>query len=64
VNQATHIARLGDTLLVSVRGDLDDETVARVEKDVAKEVARSRVWGMVIDASGLTVVEDVRAEAA
>jgi rsbT antagonist protein RsbS len=51
------IMRIGDTLLVSLHGDLDDATVIRIEEQLTREVARTRAQGTLIDVSGLTVVD-------
>lgn len=51
------IMRIGDTLLVSLQGDLDDTTVIRIEDHLTREVARTRAQGTLIDVSGLTVVD-------
>ena len=51
------LMRIGDTLLVTLPGDLDDETVAEVEEQVTREVARTRARGTLIDVSGLAVVD-------
>ena len=49
--------KLGDTLLVTLQGDLDDTTVELIEHEVAREVARTRVRGTLLDVSGLAVVD-------
>lgn len=51
------VMRIGDTLLVSLQGDLDDATVIRIEQRLTEEVARTRAGGMLIDVSGLSVVD-------
>jgi rsbT antagonist protein RsbS len=51
------ITRLGDTLLISLQGDLDDTTVMQVEEQLTTEVARTGAQGTIIDVSGLTVVD-------
>jgi rsbT antagonist protein RsbS len=51
------IVRLGDTLLLSLQGDLDDSAVLRIEEQVAGEVARTHAKGTLIDVSGLAVVD-------
>lgn len=51
------ILRIGDTMLVSLQGDLDDTTVVRIEDQLTREVARSHAGGVLIDVSGLTVVD-------
>lgn len=51
------IMRIGDTLLVSIQGDLDDATVVRIEERLTREVARTGAAGTLIDLSGLSVVD-------
>jgi rsbT antagonist protein RsbS len=53
----TPIVRIGDTLIVTLRGDLDDATVISIEADVSREVERSRATGTLIDVSGLMMVD-------
>jgi rsbT antagonist protein RsbS len=49
--------RLGDTLLLSLQGDLDDATILRIESEITNEVARQRTTGTLIDVSGLLIVD-------
>jgi rsbT antagonist protein RsbS len=51
------IMRIGRNLLVSLQGDLEDSTVERIEREVTREVARVCARGMLIDISGLTLVD-------
>ena len=51
------ILRIGNTLLVSLQGDLDDSTVVRIEDQLTREVARTHATGTLIDVSGLAVVD-------
>lgn len=51
------ILRIGDTLLVTLQGDLDDVTVIAIEEQLTGEVARTAAKGTLIDVSGLTVVD-------
>lgn len=57
MNDIVPIMRIGDTLLVSLQGDLDDSTVIRVEEQLTREVARTHATGTLIDVSGLSVVD-------
>lgn len=57
MTSAVPITQLGDTLLISLQGDLDDTTVMRVEEQLTTEVARTGAQGTIIDVSGLTVVD-------
>jgi len=51
------VMRIGDTLLVTLQGDLDDAAVIRIEKRLTEEVARTGATGMLIDVSGLSAVD-------
>ncbi|MEO3764047.1 STAS domain-containing protein [Streptomyces sp. B8F3] len=51
------VMQIGDTLLVALQGDLDDTTVVRIEEHLTNEVARTGAGGMLIDVSGLSVVD-------
>jgi rsbT antagonist protein RsbS len=51
------VLRVGDTLLVTLQGDLDDATVIRIEERLTHEVARTRATGMLIDVSALDIVD-------
>ncbi len=57
MNELIPIMRIGDTLLISLQGDLDDTTVMAIEQQLTHEVARTRATGTLIDVSGLTMVE-------
>ncbi len=57
MNELIPIMRLGDTLLISLQGDLDDTTVMAIEQQLTHEVARTRATGTLIDVSGLTMVD-------
>jgi len=49
--------RMGTDLLITLQGDLDDTTVEHVEHEVTREVARVHATGVLIDISGLAVVD-------
>jgi rsbT antagonist protein RsbS len=51
------VIRIGDTLLLTLQGDLDDTTVIRIEDEITREVARKMTAGTLIDVSGLSVVD-------
>lgn len=61
MNDIVPIMRVGETLLVSLQGDLDDSTVVRIEEQLTREVARTGASGTLIDVSGLTVVDSFTA---
>jgi rsbT antagonist protein RsbS len=49
--------RMGQDLLITLRGDLDDLTVESIEQEVTGEVSRTLARGVLIDVSGLDVVD-------
>jgi rsbT antagonist protein RsbS len=48
---------LGDALLVSIQVDLDDETVLALQQDLAERIVSSGARGVVIDISGMEIVD-------
>ena|SRR5579859_918280 len=54
---AVPIVRIGTNLLVPLRGDLEDSSVERIEQDVTRVVADTRATGVLVDVSGLAVVD-------
>jgi rsbT antagonist protein RsbS len=61
VSDVAPILRIEDTLLVSLQGDLDDTTVIAIEDQLTKEVVRTHVTGILIDVSGLSVIDSFSA---
>ncbi|MFI8287571.1 STAS domain-containing protein [Streptomyces sp. ms191] len=51
------VLALGDVLLVSLQGELHDGRVEQLQQDITHRVARSRASGVVIDVSGVDVVD-------
>jgi rsbT antagonist protein RsbS len=51
------IVRMGTDLLVPLRGDLEDSSVERIERDVTRVVADTKATGVLVDVSGLAVVD-------
>ncbi|MFF5159476.1 STAS domain-containing protein [Streptomyces sp. NPDC000348] len=51
------VLRLGDVLLVTLQGDLYDSTAHRLQQDLSETIARSGVTGVVIDISGVEIVD-------
>ena len=51
------IMRIGGNLLITLQGDLEDATVEQIERVVTREVARTQAQGMLLDISGLTIVD-------
>jgi len=57
MNEEVPLIRLGDTLLVTLQGDLDDTAALRIEDRVTREVATLGAKGTLIDVSGLSTVD-------
>ncbi|MGA5413828.1 STAS domain-containing protein [Streptomyces pseudogriseolus] len=51
------VLRLGDVLLVTLQGDLHDGMASQLQQDLAETIAASRVTGVVIDISGVEIVD-------
>lgn len=51
------VLRLGDTLLVTLQGELHDGMAEQLQHDVTARIAQSRVTGVVIDISGVDIVD-------
>ena len=51
------VLRLGDILLVTLQGDLYDSAAQQLQQDLSETIARSRVTGVVIDISGVEMVD-------
>ncbi|MGV9255141.1 STAS domain-containing protein [Streptomyces sp. NPDC003697] len=52
------VLRLGDVLLVTLQGDLLDESTAEhLQQDIGEAIARTRASGVVIELSGVEVVD-------
>ncbi|WP_055711928.1 STAS domain-containing protein [Streptomyces torulosus] len=51
------VLRLGDVLLVTLQGDLHDGTAEQLQQDISDTVARSGATGVVIDLSGVEIVD-------
>ncbi|MFC7842495.1 STAS domain-containing protein [Streptomyces sp. NPDC057382] len=51
------VLRLGDVLLVTLQGELHDAMAERLQHDVTAGIARSGVSGVVIDISGVEIVD-------
>ena len=57
LGESVPIMRIGQTLLLSLQGDLDDTAVVRIEERLTQEVARTHATGVLIDLSGLSWVD-------
>ncbi|MGW3985850.1 STAS domain-containing protein [Streptomyces sp. NPDC004830] len=51
------VLRLGDVLLVTLQGELHDAMAEQLQHDVAARIAGSGVTGVVIDISGVEIVD-------
>ncbi|MFI7497924.1 STAS domain-containing protein [Streptomyces sp. NPDC049687] len=54
---AVPVLRLGDVLLVTLQGDLHDGMAERLQQDIAEAIVHHRVAGVVIDISGVEIVD-------
>ncbi len=51
------ILRIGDILLVSIQVDLEDQTALALQEDLAARIVDTAAAGVVIDISGLDIVD-------
>ncbi|MGC9668575.1 STAS domain-containing protein [Planosporangium sp. 12N6] len=51
------ILKLGDVLLISIQVDLDDRTAIQLQEDIAERIVASGTHGVIIDITGLDVVD-------
>ncbi|MFI9252075.1 STAS domain-containing protein [Streptomyces sp. NPDC053069] len=51
------VLALGDVLLVSLQGELHDGMAEQLQQDITSRIATSRVTGVVLDISGVDVVD-------
>ncbi|MET8219879.1 STAS domain-containing protein [Streptomyces hirsutus] len=51
------VLRLGDILLVTLQGDLHDSTAQQLQQDLSETIASAGVTGVVIDISGVEIVD-------
>ncbi|MEU2749983.1 STAS domain-containing protein [Streptomyces collinus] len=51
------VLRLGDVLLVTLQGDLHDNTAQQLQQDLAETISRTGVRGVLIDISGVEIVD-------
>lgn len=51
------VLRLGDVLLVTLQGELHDSMAFQLQQDLAETIVRSGVTGVVIDISGVEMVD-------
>ena len=55
--QRIPILRMGDLLLVTIQFDMDDVTAATLEADLGQAITRHHAAGVLIDVSGLDLVD-------
>ncbi|MFC8202244.1 STAS domain-containing protein [Streptomyces sp. NPDC057298] len=51
------VLALGDILLVTLQGELHDGAAERLQQDITERIAASTVAGVVIDISGVDIVD-------
>ncbi|MFD5544008.1 STAS domain-containing protein, partial [Streptomyces sp. NPDC127079] len=51
------VLALGDILLVSLQGELHDSVAEQLQQDITQRVAGSEASGVVIDVSGVEIVD-------
>ncbi|MFE7902092.1 STAS domain-containing protein [Streptomyces sp. NPDC057424] len=51
------VLRLGNVLLVTLQGDLHDSTAQQLQQDLAETISRTGVRGVLIDISGVEIVD-------
>jgi rsbT antagonist protein RsbS len=51
------ILRIGETLVVSVQFDLEDQMVLNLQEDLAEQIVAKSAQGVVIDISALEIVD-------
>ncbi|MBX7466904.1 STAS domain-containing protein [Streptomyces sp. NPDC059095] len=51
------ILRIGDTLIVSVQFDLEDQTVLNLQEDLADQIVARSATGVIIDIGALEIVD-------
>ncbi|MEU8266504.1 STAS domain-containing protein [Sphaerisporangium sp. NPDC049002] len=51
------ILKIGDILLVSIQGDLDDQAVLTLQEDLADRVVETGAVGVIIDITAVEIVD-------
>lgn len=54
---AVPVLALGDVLLISLQGELHDGMAEQLQQDITERIAGSTVTGVVIDVSGVDIVD-------
>ncbi|WP_268255755.1 STAS domain-containing protein [Streptomyces lomondensis] len=51
------VPALGETLLITLQGELHDSMAEQLQQDITRRIAHSPVTGVVIDISGVDIVD-------
>ncbi|POX46432.1 STAS domain-containing protein [Streptomyces sp. Ru72] len=51
------VLKLGDVLLVTLQGELEDKAAEQLQQDISEAIAGSSAAGVVIDVSGVEIVD-------
>ncbi|MGR6968452.1 STAS domain-containing protein [Streptomyces cynarae] len=51
------VLKLGDVLLVTLQGELEDQAAEQLQQDISEAIAGSSATGVVIDVSGVEIVD-------
>lgn len=51
------VLKLGDVLLVTLQGELPDHAAEQLQQDIGEAITASHVTGVVIDVSGVAIVD-------
>ncbi|WP_199485361.1 STAS domain-containing protein [Actinomadura craniellae] len=51
------ILKIGDTLLVSIQIDLQDQTVLALQEDLAERIVQTQARGVIIDITAVEIVD-------
>ncbi|MEV6741113.1 STAS domain-containing protein [Streptomyces sp. NPDC051104] len=51
------VLKLGDVLLVTLQGELEDKAAEQLQQDISEAIAGSSATGVVIDVSGVEIVD-------
>jgi len=57
VTERVPVLRIGDVLVVSIQFDLDDQTVLRLQEDLAEQIVARSARGVIIDITALEIVD-------
>jgi len=57
MTESVPILKIGTTLLVSIQVDLQDDSALRLQEDLAEQITRTGARGVLIDISGLEIVD-------